>query len=258
MKYITKKIKMDKVEIVCLGDWHLGDSNFDERKAKQYIDYVNNNDNVFVICMGDLVNTALKGSVSDVYGNRMTPKEEIDKICSQEYLGSIDKRKFIAFTDGNHEGRLKKETSISSSDIIVDRLGIRDIYAPTIGVVNVQLNHNSYYISLSHGTGGGSTLGGKANRLDKLSSIIAGCDIIMMGHTHQGMHILKSQFVVDKKHEKVVEQKTHLINTGSLLKYEGGYAERMNLMPVTLGLAIIGLTAGGKRIPKKITARWHI
>ena len=257
MKYIERRINKDKIEIVTISDWHLGDKLFDEKLAHKYIDYINNNKNVYVIGMGDLTNTALKNSKSDVY-NSMSPKNEIALLTSDKFLGSIKKDKWLIYTSGNHGNRLEQETSISADSIIVDKLGIADKYAPSIGVINIQLNGNSYYIALHHGIGGGNTMGAKANRMEKFSNIIAGADIAILGHTHTPMCIPKLQYILDKKHSRIKKQITYMINSGSLLGYEEGYAERFIMHPSVVGNAIITIEKCGRRCPKRIFTRWQV
>jgi predicted phosphodiesterase len=246
----------EEIEIVCLSDWHLGSKNFEDKKAKQFIDYVCENDNVFVVGVGDLTNTALKNSKSDVYTS-MNPKEEIELLCGEKFLGKIPKEKWLLFTSGNHGNRMTRETSISVDELIVNNLGIKDKYSQFLGVINVQLKNSSFYIGIHHGTGGGSTLGGKANRLQKFNDIICGCDVILMGHTHTPMHIPISNHIIDKKHNKVQEQKTHLVNVGSLHNFDDSYAEEKLLKPSLLGQAIITLSAIAKH-RKKLICRWEI
>ena len=246
----------ESIEVVCLADWHLGSKNFVERTAKQFIDYVCNNENVYVIGVGDLTNTALKNSKSDVYTS-MNPKQEIELLCGDKFLGKIPKDKWLLFTSGNHGNRMARETSISADEIIVNNLDIKDKYSQFLGVINIQLKSSSFYVGIHHGTGGGGTLGGKANRLQKFNDIICGCDIILMGHTHTPMQIPISNYIIDKKHNKIQELKTHLINVGSLHDYDDSYAEEKLLKPSLLGQAILTLKADATH-KKKVFCRWDI
>jgi len=246
-----------EIEIVVFSDWHLGSRNFEDKLAKKFIDYVCDNENVYCISAGDLTNAALKNSKSDVYTS-MNPKEEIELLCSDKFLGRIPKEKWLLLTSGNHGNRSTKEIGISFDEMIVDRLGVKDKYSSFLGAINVQLSNSSFYIALHHGSGGGgSTIGGKANRMNKIPKIITNLDISIIGHTHQQMQIPMGSYSIDKKHDKIQYLVTHLINSGSLHGYDGSYAEAMLLEPVVLGQAIIGISATSKQ-KKKVLCRWQI
>jgi len=257
MKYINKKIDSNNIEIVCISDWHAGSRNFDKKMAVKLIEYINYNDNVYVISVGDLTNNALKNSKSDVYTS-LSPSEEIDLVCSKELLGSINKDKWLLMTSGNHGNRTLKEVGLSVDELIAERLGVKEVFCPYLTVLNVQLNMNSYFITVHHGAGGGGTIGGKANTLNKLSNIVIGTDIVIMGHTHSPMMIPRLQYMVDKKHNKICEQVTYMINAGTLHNYDDSYAEEKMLQPSQLGQAIITIEGSAKCQPKRIFTRWIV
>lgn len=257
MKYISRKVDHCNIEVVCISDWHAGSRNFDIKSAKKLINYINSHDNVYVISVGDLTNNALKNSKSDVYTS-LSPSEEIDMVCGDELLGSISKDKWLLMTSGNHGNRTTREVGLSVDEIIAERLGVKHLFCPYLTVLNLQLPDNSYYITVHHGAGGGGTIGGKANTLAKLSNIVIGTDIVIMGHTHSPMMIPRLQYLVDKKHNAVVQQVTYMINAGTLHNYDDSYAEEKMLQPSQLGQAIITIESASKRTPKRIFTRWII
>lgn len=257
MKYLERKIDKNKIEVVCFSDWHVGSPNFEIKIAQEYIKYINDNENVYVMFAGDATNCALKNSKSDVYSS-LNPQEEIDLVCSNKLLGSIKKEKWIYFCSGNHGNRVLREVAISVDRMIASRLGIEDLYGQFLGVVNIRLTGNSYWITVHHGSGGGGTFGAKANTMSRLSDLIAGVDICIMAHTHTSMVFPKTQYIVDKKHCKIIEQTTHVINSGSLHSYEESYAEEKMLKPSSLGQAIITLESAPHSVQKKITVRWFV
>jgi len=261
MKYVKYKIDEkdiinDEIEIVALGDLHIGDSNCDYKLLYKQIEYINKNDNCFVIGMGDYLNNALRLSKTDVYSAVAPQKEFQDAI---EILGKIKTSKWIAMTTGNHEHRTYKEAGIDLNRFLAYELDIEDIYHPTISVIHLQLKNTAYWIHIHHGAGGGSTKGGISNKMNKLGNIISNTDIVLMGHTHQQIHFTESRYFVDKKHDKIHKHTQHLINTGNCLGYKDGYAEAMILTPTAKGNAILKLgdthkAHGGK----KISCRWTI
>ena len=144
MKYYKYKIDSkdiidNKIEIVCLGDIHLGDNNCDYALLDRQIDYINNNQNVFVIGIGDYMNNALKLSKTDVY-SAIAPQKEFQ--MAVEILGRIKKSKWIAMTTGNHEHRTYREAGVDLNRFLAYELGIEDdgcreiIENNIIGIIN--------------------------------------------------------------------------------------------------------------------------
>jgi len=260
MKYIKYKVLPenivdDKLEIIGLGDLHIGDHNCDYKLLQKQIDYINDTPNCYVIGMGDYLNNALKMSKTDVY-SAVAPQKEF--MLAVEILGSIKKSKWIAMTTGNHEHRTYKEAGIDLNRFLAYEIGIEDIYHPTISIVHLKLNKTAYYIHIHHGAGGGSTKGGSANKLVKLGNIIPNTDLVMMGHTHQQIFTTEGRYILDKKHDKVIKHCQYLVNTGSCLGYQDGYAEAMALQPTAKGNPVLTLHDKGANIPKKIECRFSI
>jgi len=257
MRYLKKKIENNLIELICLSDWHAGSKNFDEKLAKEYIKYLNTTQNAYVILVGDLTNCALKNSKSDVYTS-MSPAEEIDYVCSDKLLGSVDRRKFVLSVSGNHGNRALRETSIGIDRLIASRLGIEDTYTQFLGLVNIKLPQNSFFVTVHHGAGGGGTYGAKANNMDKLATLISGADIAVVGHSHSPLYFPRSQMSIDKKHEKIITTTTHVVNSGSLHTYDESYAEEKMMKPSMISQAIITITDCPHSVPKKIGVRYHI
>lgn len=60
---------------------HLGDKNCDMKAIESAMKAIKESDNTYVILNGDLMNTATKNSISDVYTEKLTPTEQIIKTC---------------------------------------------------------------------------------------------------------------------------------------------------------------------------------
>ena len=102
--------ELETLELYPLADMHLEDRLHDKKRSSQWLKEVTAQDNRFVICNGDLLNMAIKDSVSDSYGQRHTPDEAIDKLV--EFLEPI-KHKILAIDEGNHEARIYKSVGIN-------------------------------------------------------------------------------------------------------------------------------------------------
>ena len=234
-----KPIKVDlsadlkEIKVVPVGDYHLGDPHSDYKKIMADLEYIKNNDDVFCLLVGDIMNTATKNSVSDCYGETISPMEQLQE-C--EKLFAPIREKIMCIVPGNHERRIARETSIDTSHLMAKQLQIEDRYSPTTAVVFVRFGHLDkdrnhgrkvcYTIYVAHGTGGGRKEGGKIQRLADLSSIVD-CDAYVIGHTHLPA-VLKERFARPSTANSSITYCDKLyLNTSGKLDY-GGYGDYGN------------------------------
>lgn len=73
----------DYIELYPVSDLHVGDPEFKEKDFKEFVDYVANNERAYIITLGDLINNAIKSSVSNVYNETMSPSQQgaEKKVC---------------------------------------------------------------------------------------------------------------------------------------------------------------------------------
>lgn len=228
-----KSIKIDlpetleKLEIYTFADLHIGEAGCDIKAIKEQIKIVEEKENAYAILNGDLINNALKTSISDSYEETMTPSEEIKTVIK---LFTPIKDKIICITSGNHEDRTKNATNINPTEFIAMKLGIEDKYDPIGAVVFVRFGWNNsrkrkqwYSIYTTHGRGGGRKEGGKANRLAEMASIVD-VDIYIHSHTHLPMVIKEGFYRTDSMNSSVSFVDKLFVNTSSKLEY-GGYGQ---------------------------------
>ena len=68
------------IDILPLADVHVGSEEADINYIKFLINAVRDNESTFAILGGDLIDCALKGSVSDVYSATMNPQKQMDYV----------------------------------------------------------------------------------------------------------------------------------------------------------------------------------
>lgn len=240
------------ITIVPLADIHLGDPLLDNKLLKETIEYIQDNDNVFTILNGDLMNTAIKSSVSDSYGETMTPMRQIEALV--ELLEPI-KDKILVATCGNHERRIERETSIDIMHIAMKELGLGHRY--TSGAFYLYLYFGEkeqgrkapmvYTIFGSHGAGGGRKSGGKLNRVVDMSNTCI-ADIYLMSYVHEPIGTKKLIFLPDYPNKALTKKEMLYVISNSFLNY-GGYAETYGFSPVSTSRVEIILN-GNKRESK--------
>lgn len=253
-----KVIKADlgdhkEAHILTLADWHNGDKRSDGKRIMQYLDYLRNTPNAFAILNGDLMNTAIRSSLSDIYSEQLSPMEQIQH-CVKLFDGL--QHKIIAIQPGNHELRVWRNDGLDMTLVMATQLGIADRYSPESSLIFVSLGkwsvsgrHNervTYSIYAVHGDGGGRTEGAKVNRLMQLAAIID-ADIYIHSHTHLPA-IVKEQFYrtsTTTRSARLVDKL--FINTGATLEY-GGYAELKSYKPASTETPIIHLDGTRRRM----------
>lgn len=236
MKVIKRDLSqsLKEIKIIALSDWHIGDQLCNLKKIKEVLEEVKKNDNTYIILNGDLANTAIKTSVSDVYSEQLTPTEQILTIC--ELLEPV-KDKILVIHPGNHENRILKNDGVDIIYLAAKQLGIEDRFSAgwwylylTLGMSTKQ-RPVMYTITGCHGYGGGRKYGGKINNLVEMSDKVV-ADLYVMGHTHTPIITRNSIFVPDYQHRSLVQKDKYYLMTNSFLEY-GGYGEQYGFTPGT-------------------------
>lgn len=252
MKVIKRELgkEIKKLTIIPISDVHIGDKTADIKSFKEVLERIKNEPNTYTILNGDLCNIVLKNSKSDVYSDELTPMEQVLQII--KFLEPI-KGKILVMSNGNHEDRITKETNIDVLYLVAKQLHLEQIYSPSwwylyLSFGNTNKNRPALYtISGYHGFGGGSTTGGKANKVKKMSQVVL-ADVYLMSHVHEPINTKGVIFTPDYQHKSVVKKEMYYAISNSFVEYEGSYAEKMGLIPSNTGLNEIELDGTKKGI----------
>lgn len=242
------------VHLYVLADLHIGDALCDEKEIERRIDIIEKDPYGLVILNGDIMNTATRNGVSDVYGEVMSPMQQVDYMVNM--LGRI-KSKIIGATSGNHEARIYKDSGIDTTAFACKELGVFDRYCPE-GVLlfirfgkkpghgrHKDMNQRQWYVCYAtHGSGGGRKEGAKAIRLADMASIVS-ADVYIHSHTHTPMAFPLNHFRSDPTSCSAKEVSALHVNTDATLKY-GGYGQRGEFKPAARAFYQITLTSGNK------------
>lgn len=255
MEVIKRTIDGDFKELVLypIADTHWADPHSNHKRIMEDIAYIRDNPNVFCILNGDLMNCAIKSSISDCYGETLSPMQELTKCV--EIFAPIA-HKVICVVPGNHEERHYKTNGIDITRLFCRELHIEDRYSPTVAFVFLRFGHQTdtsrrnrpmlYTMYVTHGNGGGRKDGGKIQRLADYATI-CDADIYIAGHTHLGASFKKG-FARANPTQSSITYGTHLfVNTCSSLEY-GGYGERGGFDVPCLDRPIITLNGTRKEM----------
>ncbi len=243
--------------VYTLADLHIGDAHCDESEVLARVKAVADDPYGLCILNGDLMNTALRNSVSDVYGEILSPMQQITYLVNM--LRPIA-GKIIGATAGNHENRVYRSDGIDVMRLVCRELGIEEKYAPD-GVLiflrfgtkahpqHVKEGRNPrqwYTIYATHGSGGGRKEGSKAIRLADMASIVD-ADLYLHSHTHLPM-VMKECYYRTDSSNCVAKMVTRLfVNTGAALEY-GGYGQAQEFKPASSDTPTVKLEAKYKHM----------
>jgi hypothetical protein len=243
MKYLTCEIPEDCGYVIPIGDLHFADPSFKKEsydKLRGYIQWVKDNKNSRVVLGGDLFNVATRESKTSPFNQRMTCNDELNEICS---LLEPIKEHIVGAIEGNHEARLIDFSSFTPTITLCAKLGIE--YMGWSGVINFKVFKKrsisggkwcqNYYIYFHHTSGGGSTIGGGLNRVEKLGNIIEGVDCYCGFHSHKLSASKSIIYRPNPDSRKVEERVVNHLTCGGYLQYEDSYAEKGMLRPLKLG-----------------------
>lgn len=220
--------KTKKVNIVFIGDWHLGNSLSNETHLLEDINKISQMNNTWVYLMGDLIENAINGiGVEEQYLSITYQLQQL-----RYYIKPI-KHKILGCILGNHEWRTTRAAQANL---------LKELYEGILGIpvynfehyFQIQLQNEKYRILVRHPSSMGTTTGWIMNLFGKASRIIAGdYDIMVFGHFHR----------------KLIHKRNYMTMNGSLrtkydcisghyLKYHESYAHQKMLTPHESGCII--------------------
>lgn len=233
----------DHVNIYPFSDIHLGSEYADIRKVKESLKAVADDPNGYILLIGDMLDMALKNSISNVYTATLTPQGQVESAV--ELLEPV-KHKILAATEGNHEARMIRDVGYLPINSIIARLGIDVGAVYSIGAFVLFLSYKgerdrtiSYSLYCKHGSGGGRMVGGKANKLAQMKEDVV-ADIYISAHTHQEMAFPTMICEADNRRRMVIPRPALHINSGSFLRW-GGYAVEKGFPPSVTGAPTLKL-----------------
>jgi hypothetical protein len=254
LKLIEKLDNFDKVYLVPLGDIHAGAKGVDVEKLRGYIDWIANEPHAYTFLMGDIFDVATVAGPTNPFKSEMNLNEAMRFIHDLFY--PIKDRILGAIT-GNHETRLERYAGFNPLEAFCDTMGI--VYAGYSAVLRFRIGTHKiqgtthpnieYIFFAHHTTGGGSTIGGKLNRVQKLTQIFIGADAYIGGHNHSkalGEDQIVKLVKNGRGEAQIKFERIYYIDSGSFLLYDNSYAEEKMLPPSHTGAPRIRMDGNKK------------
>lgn len=237
----------EEVEIVPIADVHIGNPLCNEALLKRIIDYVQEepeNENCARICLlnGDLCETVTRQSLGDPFTQTYSPQTQIALIT--KYLKPLTEAsekypqgKILSYCAGNHDhNRQYKDSGISAATSIACSLGLEDRFSTDgcysfIKLKKQYSNRDKLIFTLynQHMTGGGTSVGSKANRVSKITNGLV-ADLVVGSHVHSPITFKEDIILPNTSSQKLNQQTITYVVTNAFLNY-GDYAQRNGLKP---------------------------
>lgn len=240
------------IKIYPISDVHIGAAEHKEKEWAAFCKRILSEPDSYLVLGGDLINNAVKSSVSNIYDERIRPREQ--KKIITEMLKPLS-NKILCMVSGNHERRSSKEVDDDPSYDIACKLDIEDRFRENIAFLKIQMgnqewngNHNpTYVLVVTHGAGGGMLTGSSVNRSERFGYVLDGCDALIVGHTHKPFITQPSKLFIDPRNNRVSIKPFKVICSTSWLDW-GGYAAQKMLSPSSFAPQVITLQGKRKEI----------
>jgi hypothetical protein len=247
------KAQLDKpINIIPIGDVHLGSPACDEDRLNYMLDWIASKPDTYIIGTGDYCDLMRAHDRMEVERNVADgTKDILDRLYREEADKFWKKLKpfasrVLGLGEGNHRGNLK--SGITTTQYMCDRLGTKYLGYMSYFALNINVRSTTsiqIVFLIHHGMGGGGKLAGTTiNRVEQLEKV-AIADIYMMGHDHQKGVRPTAKFVPYNGSQgfDFRTKKQLLISTGGFLKSYmpnmPSYAVRSAYRPADLGCAKI-------------------
>lgn len=214
----------DSVVAVFIGDWHIGSIDFDIESAMDVLEYVLRTPNAIIFGLGDMLNSAILDSVSDMYEDIAYPQEQW-QVFVDLFKQVADQNKLAVIHTGNHERRIQKKAGIDPVAQAAAAMQVEDRHAPFHAetTIKIKCNHSpdgtfTIPVVTHHGDGGNPEAFSDINK-DSL--------INAMGHTHNFQVWTKTLLTYDQlTHRNVKKEELEIVvaaNGGGLYGHAKGY-----------------------------------
>ena len=221
-------------EIWVCSDVHFGHENFDAEHFQIYLDWLGKRNHKF-LGLGDYLESALPGNGGGkmMWDQVLTPKDQINGFRD---MLKPHKNRILGLATGNHERRLRNVSSIDSTELVCEMLGVP--FLGYSGWLCLDSGSVQYYIHYHHGTGASTSIEYQLKKLENAG--YHGVDIRVIGHGHCLAWIPKPHYIVNREKRTVERRMTHEVRTGGFLK-DPEYATIKMFRVSSIGSPIIRL-----------------
>jgi predicted MPP superfamily phosphohydrolase len=232
----------DEITIYPVGDLHIGDPGARVDLFEKLVEQIKNNENEYLILLGDLVNNGIKSSLTNTYEETMPPSEQ--KRTAITMLRPVAD-KILGMVGGNHEYRTKKEVDQDISLDIALALGIENRYDPYHLIIDLLVGESRYVFYVFHGHSATRLPGGTVNAYQQVQLNIFGVDAYLHGHSHIPYAIPYTTYFYAPNNKQVQLKTFYDISVASWISWTG-YAARKQMRPRPVVQVVLSLPSKQK------------
>lgn len=242
------------VHIYPCADVHLGAYECLEAQFDDWIQVILSDPRGYAILAGDLMNNTTRTSVSNVFDERIRPREQ-KRILAEKLAPLKEANRILCAVPGNHEQRSGKDADDDPIYDIMCKLDLEDLYRENVAYMKVHIGkfrtdgekNPTYTFAVTHGAGGGALTGAAVNRNERFGYTLDGVDALVVGHNHKPFVTAPCKIKFDARNNQVKIAPFANVGLSSWLSY-GGYAARKMLLPAGNVPQIITLHGDRKAI----------
>jgi len=234
------KTDAKQIEIVPIGDIHIGSRAHKGRHFRRTVDYVAAGKNRYWVYMGDGPDNAMPGS-HGLDEQVMLPTEQIKALAG--HFKKISS-KLIAAVIGNHEQRSIRHALLDPTALLMQTLGGLDRYLGVGGLCRIVVGKQVYHLAIHHGCR--YSKANKFTEFDDRKLIHPDADLLMLGHTH---HLGSEEIITLSLDEQGKEyaKPIYYVRTGTYQGY-ADYARFGAMRPGRIGSPILRFHSNPRRI----------
>lgn len=237
------------VRLYPVGDMHVGAAGFDIQGFRRYVSRIASDPCGLVLGVGDWINNSIKSSVGVNYEEVIAdPQGQCEAAAA--LLEPVADR-IVAMVRGNHCYRSRRSDGLDPMSVMAYILGRASVYYGDAVCLKIAFGRKrngkraAYTVFLSHGSGGGRTIGGKANAMRRGTEMVV-ADVVVLGHTHAPLSYQSALWLPDPYNNVLRKHVVHLVNSGTWLDGDT-YAERALLPPAVTGAPVVVLSGDGEK-----------
>jgi 3',5'-cyclic AMP phosphodiesterase CpdA len=233
-----------EITVYPVGDLHIGDPGARIDLFQNLVEQVKNNENEYLILLGDLVNNGIKSSVTNTYEETLPPGEQKRLVITM--LRPVAD-KILGIVGGNHEHRTKREVDQDISLDIALALGIEDRYDPNHLIIDLLVGESRYVFYVFHGHSATRLPGGTINAYQQVQWNIFGVDAFVHGHSHIPYAIPYTTYFYAPNNKQVQLKTFYDISVAPWISWTG-YAVRKQMRPRPIVQVIMKLPSKQKEL----------
>lgn len=246
--------RASEIELVPLGDIHLGTCNCDLDELRDTVAYIASHDNCYWLGMGDYIEAITHqdkrfdprniparhlNRLGDIVDSQM---EEFEEICAP----ILNPDRCLGLHIGNHEETVFDRHGIDVGVRLCRKYDLHWLgYSALSRLIfkrGKASDSASYKIHSQHGNGGGRKPGSKVNLIHDLPGNVV-ADVHIMGHVHDRIYDDGVQLDMVHKGAKIIAKERLYGITGTYYRtYQQGsisYGEKKNYKPTAIGSLLI-------------------